>query len=37
MPEKIGEEEIVLIITDRAFLYTAGNFDHQDRCREVIE
>jgi outer membrane protein OmpA-like peptidoglycan-associated protein len=26
MPEKIGEEEIVLIITDRAFLYTAGNF-----------
>jgi outer membrane protein OmpA-like peptidoglycan-associated protein len=27
IPEKIGEEQIVLIITDRAFLYTAGNMD----------
>ena len=29
MPEKIGEEQIALIITDQAFLYTAGNFDHK--------
>ena len=28
-PEKIGEEQIALIITDHAFLYTAGNFDHK--------
>jgi outer membrane protein OmpA-like peptidoglycan-associated protein len=27
IPEKIGEEQIVLIITDRAFLYTAGDMD----------
>jgi outer membrane protein OmpA-like peptidoglycan-associated protein len=29
MPDKIGEEQIALIFTDRAFLYTAGNFDHK--------
>jgi outer membrane protein OmpA-like peptidoglycan-associated protein len=29
MPEKIGEEQVALIITDQAFLYTAGNFDHK--------
>jgi outer membrane protein OmpA-like peptidoglycan-associated protein len=29
MPEKIGEEQIALIITDQALLYTAGSFDHK--------
>jgi outer membrane protein OmpA-like peptidoglycan-associated protein len=29
MPEKIGVAQIALIITDKAFLYTSGNFDHK--------
>ena len=29
IPEKIGGEQIALIITDKAFLYTSGNFDHK--------
>jgi outer membrane protein OmpA-like peptidoglycan-associated protein len=36
IPEKIGEEQIVLIITDHAFLYTAGNFDHKANAVRLL-
>jgi RNA polymerase sigma factor (sigma-70 family) len=36
IPDEVAGERTVMIITDSAFLYTAGNFDHKTKAMEYL-